>query len=107
MLYGLVILTYIQVDSVEEANLNVTFGYFAVLLGYMALTKDTAQRIRLEIPEKTLGPLIIAVDEFISHHRKVDTQSGDAVESHNSQSGLTERLSRMLARLRTMEEESQ
>ncbi|KFY11019.1 hypothetical protein V491_07367, partial [Pseudogymnoascus sp. VKM F-3775] len=95
-----------EVDSVEEANLNVTFGYFAVLLGYMALTKDTAQRIRLEIPEKTLGPLIVAVDEFISHHRMVDTQSGDAVESHNPQSSLTERLSRMLARLRTMEEES-
>ncbi|KFY12911.1 hypothetical protein V492_03598 [Pseudogymnoascus sp. VKM F-4246] len=96
-----------EVDSVEEANLNVTFGYFAVLLGYLALTKDTAQRIRLELPGKSLRPLTVAVDEFISHHRKVDTQSGDSVEFQNSQSSLTERLSRMLARLRTMEEESQ
>ncbi|KFZ15883.1 hypothetical protein V502_05357 [Pseudogymnoascus sp. VKM F-4520 (FW-2644)] len=95
-----------EVDSVEEANLNVTFGYLAVLLGYLALTKDTARHIRLDLPGKSLKPLIVAVDEFIDHHRKVDTQSGDGVEIQNSQTGLTEKLSRMLARLRTMEEES-
>ncbi|KFX90225.1 hypothetical protein V490_06578 [Pseudogymnoascus sp. VKM F-3557] len=96
-----------EVDSVEEANLNVTFGYLAVLLGYLALTKDTARRIRLGLPGQSLKPLIVAVDEFIDHHRKVDTQSRDGVEVQSSQSGLTERLSRMLAKLRTMEEESQ
>jgi hypothetical protein len=100
-------LTNLQVDSVEEANLNVTFGYLAVLLGYLALTKDTARRIRLGLPGQSLKPLIIAVDEFIDHHRKVDTQSRDGVEVQSSQSGLTERLSRMLAKLRTMELESQ
>lgn len=99
-------LTCIQVDSVEEANLNVTFGYLAVLLGYLALTKDTARHIRLDLPGKSLKPLIVAVDEFIDHHRKVDTQSGDGVEVQNSQTGLTEKLSRMLARLSAMEEES-
>lgn len=78
-----------------------------MLLGYLALTKDTARYIRQELPGHNLKPLIVAVDEFIDHHRKVDTQSGDVVEVQNSQSGLTDKLSRMLARLRTMEEESQ
>ncbi|KFY64504.1 hypothetical protein V496_03232 [Pseudogymnoascus sp. VKM F-4515 (FW-2607)] len=96
-----------EVDSVEEAKFNVTFGYLAVLLGYLALTKDTARYIRQELPGHNLKPLIVAVDEFIDHHRKVDTQSGDVVEVQNSQNGLTEKLSRMLARLRAMEEESQ
>ncbi|KFY25483.1 hypothetical protein V493_04622 [Pseudogymnoascus sp. VKM F-4281 (FW-2241)] len=93
-----------EVDSVEEANLNVTFGYLAVLLGYLALTKDTARSIRLDLPGHSLKPLIVAVDEFIDHHRKVDTQSVDGIEVQNSHSGLTEKLSRVLARLRTMEE---
>ncbi|ELR10459.1 hypothetical protein VC83_00548 [Pseudogymnoascus destructans] len=96
-----------EVDSVEEANLNVTFGYLAVLLGYLALTKDTARQMRLDLPGHSLKPLIVAVDEFIDHHRQVDTQSGNGVEVQNSQSGLTEKLSRMLARLGTMAEESQ
>ncbi|OBT95501.2 hypothetical protein VE01_05194 [Pseudogymnoascus verrucosus] len=96
-----------EADSVEGANLNVTFGYLAVLLGYLALTKDTARQMRLGLPGHSLKPLIVAVDEFIDHHREVDTQSGDGIEVQNSQSGLTEKLSRMLARLGTMEEESQ
>lgn len=103
----LVILTFIQADSVEEANLNVTFSYLAVLLGFLALTKDTARQMRLDLPGHSLKSLIVAVDEFIDHNRKVDTQSGDGVEVQNSQSGLAEKLSRMLARLRAMEEESQ
>ncbi|OBT65959.1 hypothetical protein VE03_03155 [Pseudogymnoascus sp. 23342-1-I1] len=96
-----------EVHSVEEANLNVTFGYLAVLLGYLALTKDTARHIRHELPGHNLKPLIVAVDEFIDHNRKVDTQSGDGVEVQNPQGDLTEKLSRVLSRLRTMEEESQ
>ncbi|OBT78544.1 hypothetical protein VF21_01019 [Pseudogymnoascus sp. 05NY08] len=96
-----------EVDSVEEASLNVPFGYLAVLLGYLALAKDTARQIRPGLPGHTLKPLIVAVSEFIDHHRQVDTESGDGVEVQNSQSGLTEKLSRMLARLGTMEEESQ
>ena len=77
-----------------------------MLLGYLALTRDIAQRIRLELPGHNLGPLIIAIDEFIDHHRKVDTQTEDGPEVQSPQSGLTERLSRMLSRLRIMEEDS-
>jgi hypothetical protein len=82
----------------------VAFGYLTVLLGYLSQLRDVAARIRAELPGQHFGALIEAIEEFISHHKKVDDLFKDDARCHNPHSSLTERLSRMLAGLRGIEE---
>ncbi len=76
------------------------FGYLSVLLGTLCLSDDIAERIQLSQPGKSLQPLITSIEEFISHHRKVDSLLEDESDGHSPQTGLTQRLSRVVDALR-------
>jgi|HubBroStandDraft_4_1064222.scaffolds.fasta_scaffold422178_1 hypothetical protein len=65
---------------------------------------ELESRIRIRQRTKTLRPLLTSIDEFISHHRKVDDLLGNEADGHSPQSGLTDRLSHMVARLKRYEE---
>ncbi len=49
----------------------------------------------------SLQPLIACIDEFISHHKKVDALLKDEGE-HNPQAGLTDRLQTLVDKLKDM-----
>jgi hypothetical protein len=59
------------------------------------------QRIKDQQPSKTISPLIASINEFISHHKTVDLIIADE-DGHNPNSGFTERLESLVARLTAM-----
>ncbi|KAH6684387.1 wings apart-like protein regulation of heterochromatin-domain-containing protein [Halenospora varia] len=88
-------------ESVVETHKNVAFGYLSVLLGYLALSPAISDRIRAREPRKTLRPLLASIEEFIVHHKTVDSQIEEDEDGHNPQSGLTERLESLVNKLGT------
>lgn len=64
------------------------------MLGYFSLVPVLEGRIRARL--KTLQPLILSIEEFISHHKKVDEILKDEIDGYNPHTGLTDRLERML-----------
>jgi hypothetical protein len=91
----------LQAESVEDSHLNVAGGYLAVLLGYLSLSPEVGERIILRQRTPSLQPLIACIDEFISHHKKVDDLLKDDGE-HNPQAGLTDRLQILVDKLKEM-----
>jgi hypothetical protein len=77
----------------------VAFGYLSVLLGYLSLMPEIAQRVKEQQPSKTITPLIASIVEFISHHKTVDLIIADE-DGHNPNSGFTERLESLVEKLR-------
>ncbi|KAH8683095.1 wings apart-like protein regulation of heterochromatin-domain-containing protein [Tricladium varicosporioides] len=88
-------------ESVVETHKNVAFGYLSVLLGYLALLPAISDRVREREPRKTLRPLLASIEEFIVHHKTVDSQIEEDEDGHNPQSGLTERLESLVNKLGT------
>ncbi|KAF4634660.1 hypothetical protein G7Y89_g3445 [Cudoniella acicularis] len=88
-----------QAESVVETQKNVAFGYLSVLLGYLALLPAISERIRVQQPRKTLRPLVASIEEFIGHHKTVDSQIAEDEDGHNPHSGLTERLESLVHKL--------
>jgi len=75
-----------------------------VLLGYLSQSRHIAARIRTELPGRHFGALVGCIEEFISHHKKVDALFKHDARGHNPHNSVTERLSRMLAGLKDIEE---
>jgi Wings apart-like protein regulation of heterochromatin len=97
MLYS--VTNSLQADSVEDSHLNVAGGYLAVLLGCLSLSPEIGERIRMRQRTPSLQSLIACIDEFISHHKKVDALLKDEGE-HNPQAGLTDRLQTLVDKLK-------
>jgi hypothetical protein len=98
--YGCPQLIYVQAESVEESQKNVAFGYLSVLLGYLSLSPDIAERIRVQQPQRTIRPLVSSIEEFIGHHKTVDDLIGTDEDGHSARTGLTERLESLVAKLK-------
>lgn len=81
-----------------------------MLLGYLSQSRDIAGRIRTGLPGSNFGALVGCIEEFISHHKKVDalfehdTSDAHDARGHNPHNSVTGRLSRMLAGLKDIEE---
>jgi len=88
-----------QADSVQESQKNVAFGYLSVLLGYLSLLPQLAERIQALQPRKTLRPIVASIEEFIGHHKTVDMIAADE-EGYSPQTGLTERLEALVKKLK-------
>lgn len=94
------VLILAQADSMEDSHRNVAFGYLSVLLGYLCLAPEIEATVRAGMRGTTLRPLIESVEEFISHHQKVDDLWEDDTDGQNPNSGLTQRLQEMVGRLK-------
>ncbi|KAH6698942.1 wings apart-like protein regulation of heterochromatin-domain-containing protein [Leptodontidium sp. MPI-SDFR-AT-0119] len=90
-----------QADSVQESQKNVAFGYLSVLLGYLSLLPSLSERIQSKQPRKTLRPIVASIEEFIGHHKTVDMIAADE-EGYSPQTGLTERLEGLVAKLKAV-----
>ncbi|KAI1391145.1 uncharacterized protein F4822DRAFT_175815 [Hypoxylon trugodes] len=89
-----------EADSVETSQLNVAFGYLSVLLGYLALYPPVRQKIRSAHKAKSIGPLLDSLREFITHHKKVESQNGEEDdEDPQDHHGYTERLQDLVRQL--------
>jgi hypothetical protein len=66
----------LKADSVEKTQLNVAFGYLAVLLGYLCLSEPVRKRFSHKNHSKGLGCLLDSIREFIALHRTIDDKSG-------------------------------
>lgn len=83
-----------QADSVEESHTNVAFGYLSILLGNLCQNFGIGDKIRQKMPKTTLTPLINSLEEFITHHRRVDDQYEGYGEGPNAM--FTERLEQVV-----------
>lgn len=92
----------LQAESVEESQKNVAFGYLSVLLGYLSLLPAIATRIAAQQPRRTLRPLVESIEEFIGHHKAADILIEEAEDGYDAQTGLTERLERLVTNLRAI-----
>ncbi|GAB7347969.1 hypothetical protein MBLNU459_g5472t1 [Dothideomycetes sp. NU459] len=93
-----------QAESVEQSHGNVAHGYLAVLLGNLCQDKTVRDTVRSILPGQRLEPLITAVEEFVQYHRKVDSQTFEGDESQDVWTRFTDRLTAVVARLRSSEQ---
>ncbi|KAF4548000.1 Hypothetical protein D9617_33g038640 [Elsinoe fawcettii] len=80
-----------QADSMEEGKGNVAYGYLAVLLGNLCLNEKVKTGASKQM--SGLESLILAVEEFLGYHRRVD-------DGQEAWEGFTERLGAVLTKLR-------
>ncbi|CAK3832589.1 Hypothetical predicted protein [Lecanosticta acicola] len=90
----------LEAESVEQGIANVAYGYLAVLLASLCSNKDAKSIIALHLPDKNLGTLVAAVEEFVKHHQRVDTLNFDGEEGKDVWSAFTEKLKGVLQRLK-------
>lgn len=62
------------VASLAESHANVAYGYLAVLLCNLCASAPLRAHIQVRLPNARLAVLGDAVDEFIAHHKVVDTR---------------------------------
>ena len=80
-----------KADSVEKTQLNVAFGYLAVLLGYLSLADSVRNWLLDQSRGNGLSCLIGSVREFIAHHRTLDHRAEVTVRLED----LADRLEKM------------
>ncbi|KAF7189245.1 hypothetical protein HII31_09398 [Pseudocercospora fuligena] len=68
----------LDAESEEDAVANVAYGYLAVALANLCRSKSAKQIIASKLPGNNLSTLVIAVEEFVAHHQKVDMLSDEA-----------------------------
>lgn len=79
-----------EADSLERSQINVAYGYLAILLGNLSQNKQVKDHIRNQLPGKSLMSLIAAIDEFVLHHQRTD-QLGESA-GDGAWAAFTERL---------------
>ncbi|KAK8041159.1 hypothetical protein PG994_014166 [Apiospora phragmitis] len=80
-----------EADSDAKSQLNVAFGYLAVLLGYLSLLKPFRVAFRASHSKKNMRPLLDSIREFVVHHKVMEAALKDAVEG-DGQEGYTDKL---------------
>lgn len=93
----------LEAESEEESVANVTFGYLAVVLANLCQHGATRGFIASKLPGQNLRLLVVAVEEFVAHHQKVDTLNFEGEEGLEVWSGFTEKLKAVLTRLKEVE----
>lgn len=89
----------------EESQSNVAFGYLSILLGNLCQNTAVRNVVRSKMPKENLGPLVSAVQEFVSHNQKVDEQRREVTggEGESWHKKFTERLEQVANRLKAIE----
>ncbi|KAK7966159.1 uncharacterized protein PG986_000436 [Apiospora aurea] len=80
-----------EADSDAKSQLNVAFGYLAVLLGYLSLLKPFRIAFRASHSKKSMKPLLDSIREFVVHHKVMEAALEDAVEGE-AHDGYTDKL---------------
>ncbi|KAK8110575.1 uncharacterized protein PG998_007032 [Apiospora kogelbergensis] len=81
-----------QADSDAKSQLNVAFGYLAVLLGYLSLLKPFRNAFRASHSKKSMKPLLDSIREFVAHHKVMEATLKEAVGEGDVHGGYTDKL---------------
>ncbi|KAK4987462.1 hypothetical protein LTR50_004594 [Elasticomyces elasticus] len=93
-----------EADSMEESVTNVALGYLAVLLGNLCQNEGVRAFIRDRLPDRKLGLLVSAVEEFIQFHQTVDKHAAfEGEEGREVWSTFTDRLSAVVEKIRDVD----
>lgn len=68
------------------------------MLGNLCQNLGIGDKIRQKMPKTTLAPLVSSLEEFITHHRRVDDQYEGYGEGPNAT--FTERLEQVVKKLK-------
>jgi len=90
----------LDAESVEETVSNVAFGYLAVMLANVCQNSKARVAVAAQLPDRNLGTLVEAVEEFVLHYQKVDMMNFEGAEGAEVRGAFTEKLKIVLARLR-------
>jgi hypothetical protein len=90
-----------EADSMETTQMNVAYGYLAVLLGNVCQNAELKRHVKSQLPGKTLKSLIEGVDEFVLHNQRTD-QLGESQDG--AWAAFTERLRAVADALKAGEE---
>ncbi|KAK8101555.1 hypothetical protein PG999_011929 [Apiospora kogelbergensis] len=81
-----------EADSDAKSQLNVAFGYLAVLLGYLSLLKPFRNAFRASHSKKSMKPLLDSIREFVAHHKVMEATLKEAVGEGDVHGGYTDKL---------------
>lgn len=70
-----------EADSMEMSQINVAYGYLAILLGNLCQNRQAMEYVRDQLPDKSLHSLIAAIDEFVLHHQRTDQMEEEVGDS--------------------------
>ena len=76
----------------EETSLNVATGYLSILLAYLCNHNVLKAQIASRLPGQTLGPLINAVEEFLSYHKQIDECLSHGEDEADTRAGFSRRV---------------
>ncbi|KAL1302569.1 hypothetical protein AAFC00_002950 [Neodothiora populina] len=93
-----------EAQSEQETQSNVAYGFLAVLLGNICQNDTARNEVRAYFPDRKLQPLLLAIDEFADHNRKVDSQAQENDEGHEVWRDFTGRLMAIVSCLRHLDE---
>lgn len=95
----------LEAESVEQVEVNVVYGYLAIMLANVCQDDGARKFVRSLLPGGKLDVLVAAVQEFVQHHQKADAQeSGDSEEEW---SNFTARLLGVLVKLKAAERDGE
>lgn len=89
-----------EAESIQASQTNVAYGYLAVLLGNLCQNDKVRRTVESKLPDKSLEPLIDAVEEFILFNQKVDKEAFEGEEGNEVFTQFTERLKAVVQRLK-------
>jgi hypothetical protein len=96
----------LEAESVEQMEVNVVYGYLAIMLANICQDEEARKFVRGLLPGGKLHVLVAAVQEFAQHHQQAGAQqeSGDTEEQWG---GFTEKLLGVLAKLKAAERDGE
>jgi len=61
-----------ETDSLEQSQINVAYGYLAIVLGNLCQNAVLRDHVRSQLPGKSLDSLVAVIEEFASHSQKME-----------------------------------
>jgi hypothetical protein len=95
----------LEAESVEQVEVNVVYGYLAILLANICQDGEARKFVRSLLPGGKLDVLVAAVQEFAQHHQKAYAQESGVSEEEWGKS--TARLLGVLANLKAAERDGE
>ncbi len=91
----------LQIESVEEAKINVTFAYLAILLGHLCLYSPVRERFESLHAGGNLDPLLGSIKEFLAIYQTAELATSLPAKTPG-RNRFSERLQSLVDRLESL-----
>lgn len=86
--------------SEQDIELNVPFGYLAVLLSFLCMSTSVRQRLRSRLKGQMFRQVLVAVEEFLSYHRQIADEIHETVDGVDLKANFINRVQSVVNRLK-------